>query len=60
MTRWWAAAATFCDPRLEQKIEGDGTMGAIPATVAPLWAEGARVVYAGDLRSPGHRRGDRQ
>lgn len=42
-----------CGPMLDALISVDGTQGAIPSLVGRIRAGGARVVYAGYLRSPG-------
>lgn len=42
-----------CGPMLDALISEDGAQGAIPSLVARIRAGGARVVYAGYLRSPG-------
>jgi lysophospholipase L1-like esterase len=51
---WLGCGCSGCERRMARMISEDGTEGAIPALVAKLRESGARVLYLGYLRTPGH------
>jgi hypothetical protein len=49
----FGCGCVLCDHQLDRLVSPDGKHGAIPAYVANIRANGARVIYAGYLRNPG-------
>ncbi|MGR3760781.1 SGNH/GDSL hydrolase family protein [Roseobacteraceae bacterium NS-SX3] len=50
---WLGCGCMACNRKMDRLISEDGRRGAIPELLSELRGTGARVIYAGYLRSPG-------